>query len=232
MADSNKSASSYVLRYFNIHGLGEVIRLLLTAAKVEWTEEHPEWPKDKSKQPYGHVPVLLRKNAEGEVDLVLTESQVIERFLAHKHGFLPTDVEQSALHEQIRDRYIDLWRVHMDYIKAFDIRKDDLAAKYEDDARKLVELHSELLRENGSNGHFFGDNTTYVDLATYAFLKFFRLESSRALERKLNIFTPENAPEFQKLYETVEADPALHPYFAAEKDTGVRILTSFQGYSM
>ncbi|KAI8321834.1 glutathione S-transferase [Martensiomyces pterosporus] len=229
MGNSNSSpSSSYVLRYFNVQGFAETSRILLTVARADWTEEHPDWPKEKASQPFGHMPVLVQKNANGKVDFVLSESQVIERYIARKFGLLPSDPMQSARQEQLRDQYSDLWKTHVAYCKSTGESRKAAAARYEEDARKIVEVHSRVLRENGNNGHFFGDKLSYIDIAAYAFFKFFRLEGPRALERQLNIFSLENAPEINKLVATVEADPALEPYFAAERETGVRELTLFK----
>ncbi|KAJ1952477.1 hypothetical protein GGI12_006234, partial [Dipsacomyces acuminosporus] len=139
MADINRGEHSYVLRYFDIQGCCETIRLLLTAAKVKWTEEHPDWPLEKANQPYGLLPVLLRKDASGEVDLTISESQVIERYVARKYGLLPSDPEQAAIQEEIRDKYMDVWRYHIQHITATGTRKGDVAKIYESQARKLVE---------------------------------------------------------------------------------------------
>ncbi|KAJ2796234.1 hypothetical protein H4R20_005597, partial [Coemansia guatemalensis] len=98
---------SYTLRYFNFIGLAETSRLLLTAGKANWTEVHPEWPEEKENQPFGRLPVLVEKRADGS-ELVLSESPTIERYLARTFGFLPTDPGQSAIQEQIRDQQSDV----------------------------------------------------------------------------------------------------------------------------
>ncbi|KAJ2626662.1 hypothetical protein H4R22_004730, partial [Coemansia sp. RSA 1290] len=57
MSDSPR----YTLRYFDRIGVAEGSRILLTAAGVEWKEEHPEWPQEKPNQPFGRMPVLVEK---------------------------------------------------------------------------------------------------------------------------------------------------------------------------
>ncbi|KAJ2687083.1 hypothetical protein H4R19_006660, partial [Coemansia spiralis] len=56
------ASPSFVLRYFDLAGRAEASRLLLTAANVEWTDEHPEWPAEKANQPFGVLPVLVEKS--------------------------------------------------------------------------------------------------------------------------------------------------------------------------
>ncbi|KAJ2526334.1 hypothetical protein GGH20_003560, partial [Coemansia sp. RSA 1937] len=58
----------YILRYFDSTGLAESSRILLTAAGVEWTEEHPEWPQEKPNQPHGRMPVLIEKTTDDSPD--------------------------------------------------------------------------------------------------------------------------------------------------------------------
>ncbi|KAI8321835.1 hypothetical protein GQ54DRAFT_171401 [Martensiomyces pterosporus] len=228
MASTGSLPNSYVFRYFGSQGIGETIRLLLTAAKVDWVEERTEWPQEKDNQPFKHLPVLLEKNSKDDIEFILSESQVIERYIARKFGLVPSDLQLASRQEQLRDQLAEVWLIHIEYCKATGPRKEALVEKYETEARTLVEVHSRILRENGSNGHYIGDAISYIDLAAYAFFKFFRHEGSRALEKQLNLFAPDNAPEFSRLVEAVEAEPALEPYFAAERETGVRVVTLFK----
>ncbi|KAJ2820530.1 hypothetical protein GGI24_004459, partial [Coemansia furcata] len=98
---ADNTTPSFIFRYFNTIGFGETSRLLLTAAKVDWTEEHPEWPQEKPNQPFGRLPVLIERCTDGSPDLVLSESATIERYLARTYGFLPMDPRQAALQEQL-----------------------------------------------------------------------------------------------------------------------------------
>ncbi|KAJ1939200.1 transferase activity protein, partial [Linderina macrospora] len=101
------STNSYVLRYFPTHGVTETIRLLLDFVGAKWVEEHPEWPAKKAEQPFGHLPVLVEKNADGQVAFILSESLVIERYILRKHGLMPADPELAARQEQLRDQLYD-----------------------------------------------------------------------------------------------------------------------------
>ncbi|KAJ1949990.1 hypothetical protein EC988_004553 [Linderina pennispora] len=206
---TDNNGTSYVLRYFDVQGYGETIRMLLTFLK----------PEEKENQPFGHLPVLVEKNADGEVTFVLSESQTIERYLARKYCLMPTDLQQAARQEQLRDQLIGVQKYHFEYCKATGARKEILVDKYTEDASKLAAVHAQALRDNGNNGHYIGDKTSYIDIAAYAFFKFFRSEGPRALEKKLKLFEPENAPEIAKLNATIEADEDLAPYFASSANS-------------
>ncbi|KAJ1938975.1 hypothetical protein FBU59_004275 [Linderina macrospora] len=212
---SDNDNVSYVFRYFDVQGYGETTRMLLTFLKLDWSEELPEWPKEKENQPFGHLPVLVEKNSLGETAFVLSESQAIERYLARKYSLMPADLQQAARQEQLRDQLTEVQKYHFEYCKATGTRKEILVDKYREEASKLAEVHARVLRENGNNGHYVGDKTSYIDIAAYAFFKFFRSEGPRALEKQLRLFEPENAPEIAKLNATIEAEEDLAPYFAS-----------------
>ncbi|KAJ2048007.1 hypothetical protein H4S04_004088 [Coemansia sp. S16] len=212
------STSSFTLRYFNAAGLSETIRLLLTASKVEWTEEHPEWPQEKPNQPFGRLPVLIQKSADSETDLVLSESVTIERYLARTYGFLPADPRKAALQEQIRDRFTDVILAFFIQRSASDEKKEELVTKFEELLSKQVEVSSQVLRDNGSNGHFFGDKLTYVDIAAYAFFKYLIVSSKDLSETVSGLVKSSLTPELHKLIAVVEADPLLEAQ-VAKSDT-------------
>ncbi|KAJ1949991.1 hypothetical protein EC988_004554 [Linderina pennispora] len=214
---STQDSLSYTLRYFDVQGLCETTRLILDLKGIEWTEEHPEWPMAKADQPVGRMPVLLEKNSDGEVVFELTESMVIERYLAHKYGLLPTDLQASARQEQLRDQFKDIWTTSIVYHLADDEdRKAKLKEKYDELATYVVKFHSKALQENGNSGHYVGDSISYIDIALYAFLKFIRTQSKAKNDDFSSYYEPDKVPEFAKVVAAVEAEPALERYFAQE----------------
>ncbi|PIA15229.1 hypothetical protein COEREDRAFT_28716, partial [Coemansia reversa NRRL 1564] len=155
---------SYTLRYFNMIGRAEACRLLLTAAKVKWTEEHPEWPQEKEKQPFGHLPVLIEKRADGS-ELVLSESSTIERFLARTYGFLPLDPTQSAIQEQIRDEQWDVLNAFIFVIMVHgDEDKKAGMDRFNDLFNRMVKVHMGILNANANKKHLFGDKLSFADI--------------------------------------------------------------------
>ncbi|KAJ2873627.1 hypothetical protein GGH93_003066 [Coemansia aciculifera] len=204
--------TSYIFRYFNTIGYGETTRLLLTAAKVEWTEEHPEWPQEKPNQPFGRLPVLIEQSDDGSPDLVLSESTTIERYLARTYGFLPMDPRQAALQEQFRDRQNDVLLTFREYMSVPDSAKEGVYAKFEDLLDRVISAHTELLRENGNTGYSFGSTLSYTDMALYTFMKLFFIQIVQYSEAMPRLFKAKLTPELAKLATTVEADPLLVTY--------------------
>uniref|UniRef100_A0AC34FY38 Glutathione S-transferase n=1 Tax=Panagrolaimus sp. ES5 TaxID=591445 RepID=A0AC34FY38_9BILA len=88
------------LVYFDLRGLGEPARLILTYAKVDFKEDRismDQWPELKSKTKTGKLPYL---EYEGHV---IVESNAINRFLARKYGLAGKDDFEEALVDGIAD---------------------------------------------------------------------------------------------------------------------------------
>ncbi|KAJ1938976.1 hypothetical protein FBU59_004276, partial [Linderina macrospora] len=156
------------------------------------------------------------KNSDGEVVFELTESLVIERYIAHKHGILPTDLQASARQEQLRDQFTDIIQTAIVYHLSGDDRKPKLKERFDELANALVKFHSKALQANGNNGHYIGDSVSYIDIALYAFLKFIRTQTKAKDDDFSSYFEPEKVPEFVKVIAAVESEPTLERYFAQD----------------
>ncbi|KAJ2832305.1 hypothetical protein FBU31_002105 [Coemansia sp. 'formosensis'] len=214
-------STSFTLRYFNVPGLAQTIRLLLTASNVKWTEEHPEWPQEKPNQPFGRLPVLIQKSDDNETDLVLSESVTIERYLARTYGFLPADPRKAALQEQIRDRLTDAILAFYMQWSSSDDKKEELFAKFEGLLAKNIEVNTQALRDNGNNGHYFGSELTYVDIASYAFIKYLIVDERKSQMRASELAKSLLTPELRNHIAVIEANPLL----AAHVDKSERLVS-------
>ncbi|KAJ1956663.1 hypothetical protein EC988_001227 [Linderina pennispora] len=215
------NSSSYILRYFGVPGLAENIRTLLNFVGAQWVEEHPEWPAAKSEQPFGRLPVLIEKDASGNVIFELTESVVIERYILRTYDLLPTDAKAAARQEQLRDQFTDILLSVVFYTGAEGERKAQLKEKTITLIETAVKVYSKLLRENGSNGHFIGGNTTYVDIAFYNMISYIRANNKEKGDGFASYLTVENVPEFEKVIAAVEAEPALQSHFATRQKMAI-----------
>ncbi|KAJ2157998.1 Glutathione S-transferase [Coemansia sp. RSA 521] len=204
----------YTLRYFDRIGVAEGSKLLLSAANVEWTEEHPEWPLEKPNQPFGRMPVLIEKHSNDK-DFVICESGNIERYLARAYGFIPSDIRQAALQEQLRDQASDMFAAFISQLvaKSEEDRKENFA-KFDGLLDKLVEVQTKQINANGNIGHMFGDRLSYADIVTYAFYKIIVVGMVKRQANIVNIVKPKLTPQLIKLITTVEANPLLASYTA------------------
>ncbi|KAJ1908738.1 hypothetical protein GGI09_005536 [Coemansia sp. S100] len=207
---ADNATPSYVLRYFDLIGLAETSRMLLTAAKVEWTEEHPEWPQEKPNQPFGHLPVLVEKNgAEDGSDFILSESGSIERYLARTFKFVPTDLKEIARQEQLRDQQFDVSAAFFNQLAMVDEAKKEKRGEFDVLLDKIVEIHTTLLRKNGDCGYLFGEELSYADMSAYALYKQLIMYAVE-FDADIAPFVKDKiTPEILNLIRTVESDPLL-----------------------
>ncbi|KAJ2771886.1 hypothetical protein IWQ56_001611 [Coemansia nantahalensis] len=203
------SAPSYTLRYFPVSGLAEATRLMLTAANVEWTEEHPEWPAAKPDQPFGRLPVLVEKSADGGADFVISESGTIERYIARQHGFLPADPKQAALQEQLHDRLIDVNIAF--YVQAFASpeKKEEKKADFENILARFIKVQTATLEQNGNTGYLFGDSFSYADAVSYGIFKSLLIGAVKYQADISDFVKSKLTPAIIKNLTTTEASPAL-----------------------
>ncbi|KAJ2024702.1 hypothetical protein H4S02_013391 [Coemansia sp. RSA 2611] len=223
---ADNTTPTYVLRYFDIIGLAETSRMLLTAAKVEWTEEHPEWPQEKPNQPFGHLPVLVEKSgAEDEEDFVLSESGSIERYLARKFNFVPTDNKQMARHEQLRDQHLDAIIAFFAQLSLVDEAKKEKREDFDVMLDKVIEIHTALIRKNDDCGYLFGEELTFADMSAYAFYKLLVMYAV-TFEADVAPFVKDKiTPEVLNLLRTVESDPLLHEHVEKKGSFVAHVLT-------
>ncbi|KAJ2083071.1 hypothetical protein H4R24_001110 [Coemansia sp. RSA 988] len=213
MATAN--TPSYTLRYFNFPGRAETTRLLLTAANVEWTEENPEWPQEKSNQPFGRLPVLIEKSTDGSPDFIITESSNMERYLRTTYGILLTDPKNSALQDQLRGQHEDVTISFVVCVNA--ISEEDKKARLESFHEiydKFIAEETKILKENGNTGYLFGDSLSYADITSYAFYKTLVIGYQPFMEDIADITKSKLTPEIIKLISTVEAAPILAKYLS------------------
>ncbi|KAJ2559897.1 hypothetical protein EV175_000131 [Coemansia sp. RSA 1933] len=213
--------SFYSLRYFDIYARAEPAKILLTLSGANWKLDPPAWPKDKDVQPVGKVPVLVESPADGSdaAPFVLSETTAIEYYLATTMGYIynPQDPKAVAHQLELRSHIADLYEdfVHIKYATEETLPKTKAA--FARTARYLVKLHERILKENGSNGHYFGSTTTLVDIYLFASITTLRTKFSAFDADMLELLDEEHAPELNKVVGAVAAEPALASYVAQAK---------------
>ncbi|KAJ2557927.1 hypothetical protein EV175_001051 [Coemansia sp. RSA 1933] len=208
-------SSSYTLRYFEFSGIAEPIRLMLLASKSAWTEVHPGWPQEKPNQPFGRLPVLVEKYADGSPDFIISESGTIERYLAHKFGFFPSDPKKAILQEQLRDQLTDIMNLIIPMTKVGDISAN---VKLDELFAKAKEVLPEALKNNGSCLSAENNELTYIDFFVYSFFKSMMPPCADMTPQYTDSFESLWSPEVIKLVSIVNADPRLQSRMAGDKD--------------
>ncbi|KAJ2779831.1 hypothetical protein H4R18_003792 [Coemansia javaensis] len=218
------AAPTYVLRYFPAPGLSEGIRVLLTAAGVEWTEEHPEWPQEKPNQPFGRLPVLIEKT-EGKPDFVISESATIARYIARRHKIVPECLQETAVQEQFYDQQYDVTVGFYGFatLAEGEDRKSK-KERFDTILDKLIEVQTAILQKNGNTGRMYGDKISLADAASYGFYKNIMIGAARLQADIADVIRPKLTPEIIKHLATIEADPALK----AHMDKGASLMEVVQ----
>jgi glutathione S-transferase len=103
---------SHELLYFDMHGLGETIRILLHAAAIDFTDTRissEDWPSIKPTTPLGFLPVLKINGTS------YCQSQALARYAAKKSGYYPDDPIEALIVDEITDSTNELmWKMPRD----------------------------------------------------------------------------------------------------------------------
>ncbi|KAJ1796495.1 hypothetical protein LPJ59_003713, partial [Coemansia sp. RSA 2399] len=167
---------------------------------------------EKYDQPFGRMPVLIEKSANGSPDFMLTESRTIERYIARKYGFMPSNLKDAARQEQLRDVQADVG-----------ILSNEVRLGAGDEAEKrliyligqLISFHTEVLQENGNTGYFFGDKLSYVDMSLYGFFKLIFAHPPTCIPTYVQDIKNQITPEIAKVIDNVESHPLLRGHITS-----------------
>ncbi|CAI2378252.1 unnamed protein product [Moneuplotes crassus] len=155
------------LYYFDLYGRGEAIRLLLTHAKAEWTEQRisfEEWPEVKTSNKgikFGQLPVLEK---DGKF---YAQGGAILRYLGGNHGYYPEDVEERFRVDEITDLIASDFSPKIGEAvfgaKTEEEKKDSIGKLVEEHFPKFFGFLEEQLTSNSSQDFLVGDSYTIAD---------------------------------------------------------------------
>ncbi|KAH7666395.1 GST-5 protein, partial [Aphelenchoides avenae] len=142
----------YKVVYFDARGAGEVARLILRHAGVDFEDQrvqHSEWPGElKAKAPFGKLPWL-------EVDgKKLPESGAMNRYLARKFGLAGKDEWEQAWVDAIADAFKDVMNEIRPYFVASHGGPGDkdklLEEAFKPNVEKFLPQVEKFLKDSGS----------------------------------------------------------------------------------
>ncbi|KAI8867699.1 hypothetical protein GQ42DRAFT_52556 [Ramicandelaber brevisporus] len=200
----------YTVDYYPLVGKAEIIRALLTLGDAKFDEKFTPletWKEHKDEYPFGQVPLLrITDAASGKVVAELTESSAIERFLANRFGYGGAneyeDAQITALRLQFERVFYSIYEHYWTEGKA-----EEHVKGLHRNLKYLIKYHERVLAKNGGNGHYVGDKITIPDL--YAVL-LYTLTEREGFKDDLN---EDDAPLFNKVVQTVMAEPKLKKYY-------------------
>ncbi|PVD21600.1 hypothetical protein C0Q70_17399 [Pomacea canaliculata] len=200
--------SSVRLFYFDFPGRGELVRLVLAVAGVEFDDVRfsgADWAaRYKPEAPFGQVPYVEYKGKK------YGQSVAIATFFAQENGLYGDNNLQALRIDEVVGLVQDFIRV---FIRAFvqkdPAKKEELwAALVKDDAPRFFGFFQKLLQENGS-GYFVGDKLSLADLTVYDIVKQTR--------DTFNYDASTSFPEIKTLVENIESNENIKTYINGNK---------------
>jgi len=204
------------LYYFNLHGLGEQIRMLLNHSQTPFEDIRPggptgpSWPAFKSSTPNGQMPVLDVPSEDGSSVVRLHQASSIMRYLGKLKGYYPTENNAAAA---MKAFYIDAalddmadFRSKMPSRLLFGgtpMNNQDLSLML-NGYEKMFDRLEEYL--NKSSGKFLvsGDTPTIIDFHCFATMYSGPLNSNgNSQQRHVYKASKELMEKYEKLMEWV-----------------------------
>lgn len=170
--------SDITVHYFDAHGRGEALRILLIHSRTQFTDHRisfEEWAQLKASgfTEFGQLPMV---EADG---LKLVQFFATFRYLGVKLGYVPDD---PVLEYQIES----LFGLREDYTRgllpAFRSKDQEAIDKWfdENSPKYLGFLETRLSRNNDGTGWFVGDRITLADIIVFAWIWNFYLRAPMA----------------------------------------------------
>ncbi|XP_011309954.1 glutathione S-transferase [Fopius arisanus] len=191
---------TYRLTYFDITGLGESLRYMLSYGGIKFEDRRlsfDDWPKYKSEMPMGQMPLL-------EIDgKKYHQSKSILRYLAKKFNLYGADVEEAYQIDAAVDDMDDL-RIA---ISTWYWEKNEAAKeKMKDTAMQKMSFilgkFEEQVKKN--NGYFVNGKLSCADILYAAYTDY--------ISRVLGYDSNKDYPALKKLVETVTKNSNIKAY--------------------
>ncbi|KAF9361802.1 hypothetical protein BGX26_011797 [Mortierella sp. AD094] len=205
---------SFKLMYWPINAVGATSREILVYGQAKWENLAPgNWLEEKLKTPFQVVPILYIKSQNGQ-DLVLSESSIIEQYLAKTFGLLgDNDYEeylikafqsssaaiQSCFAQGVTWEGPEAKAKHLEYFK-------------NNTLPLWIETHEKHLADNGNNGHYVGNKLSLADIRTANAIEHFAVQPEAP--ELMEIINKSEA--LLKVREAVAKDPKIAAWRADE----------------
>ncbi|XP_059167449.1 glutathione S-transferase 1-like [Physella acuta] len=199
---------SIKLIYFDGRGRAEVTRLMLAAADVKNEDIRyifQRWPAEKSKTPFGQLPVL---NIDGKM---FRQSLAIAAYIAKEAGFYPKSYLDGLKVDQVIQLGGDFQTVAMTALFHKDeAKKSELEKELKEvEVPKYLDFFEKLLKESGT-GYFVGTTLTLADFFIYDII-------SVTIDR--GVLSTSKHPLVDGLVKKIESNANVNTYLANRKKT-------------
>ncbi|KAF9205992.1 hypothetical protein BGZ49_003184 [Haplosporangium sp. Z 27] len=210
------SNSTYKLLYFELHGRGEMARILFSYGGVKWEELPSNWATQKSQTPFQCVPVIYETTSDGTV-LQIGETSVIERYLAKKFNLLGQNEWEQLQIEQFQNSTESSQLMYQSQVLKADIEKrvENTNTYYKQVVEKFINVHENHLENNGSNGFYVGDSLSLADIKTAVYMNRLLLLKDKKIQEVP--FSADKSPNLWKLRENVNSNPSIAAWRSSQR---------------
>ncbi|KAG0341949.1 hypothetical protein BG000_007499 [Podila horticola] len=165
LAEAMTSPASFKLLYFPLLGRGSTSRDILSYGGANFESIHPNWPTDKPNTPFGGIPVLYITGKNGK-EVTLSESSVIETYLAGLYSLLGDNAYDSAVIRAVHNSCADLVNGMAGTITFNHPGAKEKCMETFKNATlpNMLGSWERHLVDNGGNGFFFGDRLSLADI--------------------------------------------------------------------
>lgn len=202
-------APRYKLTYFNLRARGEPIRLVFAYAGVDYEDVRvsyeniaEEWPpiKNSGKCPFGQLPIL-------EVDgVTLCQSMTILRFVAKRHGLVPSNDLEQAKADMFSEAVYDLENAMVRIIVQPDPeQKKAMTDKFHKELPTVCKCLENVLDKNPKDEIYcVGNKLSFADICFFAFFNSYLGNGEPAVPAALK-----DSPRLTALYKKVRDEPKI-----------------------
>jgi len=213
--ERKKEAVKPILTYFRARSRGEVPRLIMEDAGVEYDYADftmAEW-RDGLKDDlapflsFGQVPLY-----QDSLKLNVVQSQAINRYVARKYGYAGSTEREVVLIDMVAEGARDLLEssVKSRYFRPQEQRQAEIQKFAEGALNDWLNYYSDILEDNnGGKGYFVGDKVSYGDFCVYEVLV--NLQGVKEWKDVIDMF-----PELKDWMKRVESRPKIKAYLASE----------------
>ncbi|KAL9962499.1 hypothetical protein ACROYT_G031604 [Oculina patagonica] len=195
--------SDYKHYYFFVRGRGEVSRLALAAANIDFDDirmDGAQWAKEKAtgRAPFDEMPFIV--TPEGKI---LAQSCTIAKYICKISGMSPDDPFDEATADMISDGAIDLRNgVLKFYFLKDEAEKEKISKEFFKNTLTSVRLQQFEALLKGP--FFLGDKLTYADIIFFDVFNNFLGKGDPAVPEHLSKF-----PKLVEYYKSVLDVPGI-----------------------
>ncbi|XP_020630098.1 hematopoietic prostaglandin D synthase-like [Orbicella faveolata] len=214
-------ATTYKLTYFNLRARAEPTRLVFAYAGVDYEDirisfdNQADWLplKNSGKCPFGQIPLL---EVEG---VTLSQSMTILRFVAKRHGLMPSTDLQQALADMFSEGVYDLENEIVRAVVCTNPEEQKaLMEKFEKESLPKACKYLEKFLEKNPKDEVYcvGNKLSFADICFFAFFNSYIAKGKPEVPDVLK-----GLPRLTALYKKVRDEPKLQAWLEKRPQTSL-----------